>query len=121
MTPNDVLGCYTSKQSFRRLAIPSAIKPIPIRAKVPGSGTDALASAEIVKSVPMKVANEVGLINSSVMISLADIARLVRAEAPPDPDNRSKGESDVNESNPDTLPPVNTLPFSVILQSEFRF
>ncbi len=120
LTLDELLGRHNTEPSFRRLAIKSANKPIPSRPNVLGSGTANVASVEIVKSVPTKVANELGLLNSSVMTSLTEIARPVRAAAPPDPDNRSKGKSDVNESRPDTLPPVNTPPFSVTLQSELR-
>lgn len=117
-----VLFTIHSNRDFRRLAIVSAKIPIPSSPNVLGSGTPvAAASTEIAKSVPTKVAKLVGLINSSAMTSSTEIARPVRAAAPPEPDNKSNGEDDVNESRPDTLPPVKTPPFSVILQSELRF
>ena len=75
---DELLCRHNTEPSFRRLAILNANNPIPSSPKLPGSGTAVLASAEIVKSVPTKVANEVGLINSSVMTSLTEIARSAR-------------------------------------------
>ena len=70
---------------------PSRPSARPRRARVVGSETGITDSPEIVRFVPTNVAKERGLMNSSVITSVANTEMLVRAAAPPDPVNSDIG------------------------------
>ena len=99
---------------------PSSPRPARLDANNQNAAGTGTGEAVIVKSTPLNVAKLVGLINSSAITSFIETARLVNTRAPPEPDNKSNGEEDVNESEPDRLPPVKTVSFKRIFQSEFR-